>query len=86
MSDLTLDSADPQDLADVVCGLTVIGAYSRSAGLDEDADRVNILRRRVVLENEDLSRALLDADIVTTGVDSNAVVEGIREILEDADE
>lgn len=80
--DLSLDGGDAQDLADIICGLTVIGAYSANAGLDADADRIASLRRRLILENRELAEAMLDADPITTGTDPQGFTEGIREILE----
>lgn len=86
MADLTLDDADPQDLADVICGLTAIGGYSAQAGLDDDAARIGLLRRRLVIENEDLARDLLASDYVTTGADPAEFEQGIRDILEEVND
>lgn len=82
MGELTLADGDPQDLADLVCGLTAIGGYSAKAGLDDDAERIDHLRRRLVLENRDLAEAMLAADYVTTGADPESFEQGIRDILD----
>lgn len=82
MADLTLDAADPQDLADVVCGLTAIGGYVSSAGMDEDAERIKHLRRRIVIENADLARTMLSSEYVTTGANPQEFEEGVRDILD----
>lgn len=81
MSEVVLQDADPQDLADVICGLTVIGQYSANAGLDDDASRINALRRRLILENRAVAEALLEADVTTTGTDPEGFMDGIAEIL-----
>lgn len=84
MNDIILEDADAQDFLDVVCGLTVLGAYSSNAALEEDADRFRSLRRRIIVENREVARAVVDAeDFITTGVDPNTTIEGIRQILED---
>lgn len=69
MSDLTLEAADEQDLADLLCGLTAIGQYLNSAGMNDDTERIRLLRRRLIRENEALSEDMLDAEPITSGVD-----------------
>lgn len=86
MSDLALDGADPQDLADVVCGLTAIGGYVASAGLGDDAERIKHLRRRLIIENGDLARDLLASDYVTTGADPQEFEQGIQDILDEVND
>ena len=80
--ELTLEAGDAQDLADVVCGLTAIGGYCSSAGLDSDAERIEILRRRIIKENEGIALDLVHGDIVTSGVDPTSFTEGVRDILD----
>lgn len=82
--ELTLEAADEQDLADVISGLTVIGSYSASAGLDSDADRINSIRRRLILENRELAESLIHGDVVATGTDPESFHDGIREILDES--
>lgn len=87
MSDdaLRLEAADPQDLADLLCGLTALGGYAAAAGFDDDADRIETLRRRLIIENEALARHMLAAEYVTTGADPDAFIEGVREIVDGDD-
>lgn len=81
MSDLTLEAADEQDLADLLCGLTAIGQYLNSAGMNDDVERIQFLRRRLIRENEALSEDMLDAEPITSGVDPTSFLDGIEDIL-----
>ena len=85
MSNITLDltDADEQDLTDIICGLTAIGGYCSNAGLDEDADRIKSLRKRVIIENPELAYRIADGEVTTSGVDPESFKDGIREILEE---
>lgn len=84
MSNITLEltDADEQDLTDIICGLTAIGGYCSDAGMDEDADRIKSIRKRVIIENRELAYAIIDGEVTLSGVDPEGFKDGIREILE----
>lgn len=84
---MTLDAADPQDFTDVICGLTALGGYAASAGLDDDADRIAQLRKRLIIENRGIAEAVVEGELTqtTTGVDPETFQDGIAEILDDLD-
>lgn len=79
---LTLESADPQDLVDILCGLTALGSYSANVGLDDQADRIDSLRSRLIVENREIAEALvLLDDVGATAVGDEELVEGVRSVL-----
>jgi uncharacterized protein YuzB (UPF0349 family) len=80
---LELADADEQDLTDIVCGLTAIGGYCANAGLDDDADRIQSLRKRLIIENPEIAYAIVEGDVVSSGVDPEEFKDGIKEILEE---
>lgn len=83
MTDLNIEDADAQDLADIISGLTVIGGYCDSAGLDTDLGRIVSLRRLLVLENRELARGLVESEVNTPGSDRSSVIDGVEKILEE---
>lgn len=80
---LDVMDADEQDLTDIICGLTAIGGYCANAGLDDDAARIESLRKRVIIENPELAYAIIDGEVTSSGVDPESFKDGIREVLED---
>lgn len=80
---LDLMDADEQDLTDIIGGLTAIGGYCANAGLDDDAARIESLRKRVIIENPELAYRIADGEVTTSGVDPESFKDGICEVLED---
>lgn len=79
---LTLEAADPQDLADILAALTVVGHYASDAGLDESKERIRSLRKRLVLENREHAEALVVMDeLGLVAVDDADLMIGVRNII-----